>query len=141
MSEKKKSLNWSELPDGAREVLGDHFWDDIKQLIPLKGPAVDMFDLPKERVIMAELPGLHSTEQIQLKLNGHELLLEGTIPSPIGAEKYLWDERFKGSFHRKITLPFPFGKEDVSSTYQNGILTIRIKKKQSEGTVNLFISE
>lgn len=141
MKNKKQLFNWSELPDGAKEVLGSQFWEDIRQLIPAKGPAINILDRNTECIIFAEFPGLASLEKIHLKQKGTDLILEGTVNDRHHGEKFILKERFTGSFQRQIPIPFHFTQADVTASFQHGLLEIKIKKHMTDKEIHLPISE
>ena len=74
--------DWKGLSAQAGDVLGPEFWQDIASIIPLTGPRVDMYETPQELVVVAEVPGLSSPEQIQLSFRDQSLLIRGMLVRP-----------------------------------------------------------
>lgn len=104
---KTKIFNWSDMPKEARNYLGEDFWREINRMIPRHGPAVDMYKTDKEVVVLAEMPGIKTSERISIKIKGLKLTISGEIPwtYPVAQQEMLHKERFTGSFNREITLP------------------------------------
>jgi HSP20 family protein len=73
----------------------------------------DVFDEENELIIIAEMPGM-AEEDISLELK--EDILEISAANKL--RKY----------HKEMLLPAKEVKENLTSTYNNGILEIRIKK-------------
>jgi len=76
-------------------------------------PITDVFDEENEMIIIAEMPGM-AEEEISIELK--EDILEISATSKI--RKY----------RKEILLPAKGTRENLTSTYNNGILEIRIKK-------------
>ena len=76
-------------------------------------PITDVFDEKDEIRVYAEMPGV-SQEDIKLDLK--EDILDISVPS--GDRKY----------HKEILLPVKVKAENLTSSYKNGILEIKIKK-------------
>lgn len=132
-------FSWSKLPEGAEDVLGKDFWNDIQQLFPKKGPLIDMYETENEGIILVEMPGVHSMNDIRIKQKGMNLVILGTIPvSPLKINgKAIIKERFTGDFERQIPLPFSFIAKNVTAKYRNGILEIKVKKAVSEELIDV----
>jgi HSP20 family protein len=76
-------------------------------------PLTDVFDEKDEVIVIAELPGVFE-EGISLDLK--EDILEITA---VGKNR---------KYHKELHLPLQLRKEELSYTYKNGILEVRIKK-------------
>ncbi|MBD0379822.1 Hsp20/alpha crystallin family protein [Paenibacillus sedimenti] len=127
--------DWKGLHAQAGDVLGPDFWQDIASIIPLTGPRVDMYETPQELVIVAEVPGLSSPEQIQLSFSEQSLLMRGTLVRPYQVldQQMLLAERFFGAFERVIRLPGRAVTEQMHARYHNGLLIIRIPLAPVDG--------
>lgn len=139
MTRDKGKFSWSKLPEGAEDVLGKEFWNDIQQLFPKKGPLIDVYETEHEGIILVELPGLHSINDIKIKLKDMNLVILGNIPvfSLSSNGKATIKERFTGPFERQIPLPFSFMAKNVTAKYQNGLLVIRLEKVVSEQLIDV----
>jgi HSP20 family protein len=76
-------------------------------------PIIDVFDEKEEIKVYAEMPGV-SQEDIKLDLK--EDILD--ISSQSGDRKY----------HKEVLLPAKVKAENLTSSYKNGILEVKIKK-------------
>ena len=76
-------------------------------------PLTDVFDEKDEVIVIAEIPGVFE-EGISLDLK--EDILEITA---VGKNR---------KYHKELLLPLQLRKEEISYTYKNGILEVRIKK-------------
>ncbi|MEW9699899.1 Hsp20/alpha crystallin family protein [Paenibacillus sp. SI8] len=127
--------DWKGLHAQSGDVLGPDFWQDIASIIPLTGPRVDMYETPQELVIVAEVPGLSSPEQIKLIFQDQRLLMRGTLVRPYQVldQHMLLSERFFGEFERSIRLPGRAATDHMQARYHNGLLIIRIPLTPANG--------
>lgn len=127
--------DWKGLTAQAGDVLGPEFWQDIASIIPLTGPRIDMYETPQELVVVAEVPGLSTPEQIQLSFRDQSLLIRGHLVRPYQVldEQMRLSERFFGAFERTIRLPGRALTEQMRAQYHNGLLIIRIPLAPPDG--------
>lgn len=121
----------------ASEFLGEEFWDVINDFLPLVSPRIDLVKTDKEMVIVAELPGIQSEEDLSIRMQGRLLIIEGEIKRPyiVEGQELIKDERFTGPFKRKIRLSDDCEMEKLTASYINGLLKIVIpvySDKQSD---------
>ncbi|KQX52020.1 Hsp20/alpha crystallin family protein [Paenibacillus sp. Root444D2] len=126
---------WKGLSAQAGDVLGPEFWQDIASIIPLTGPRVDMYETSQELVVVAEVPGLSSPEQIQLSFRDQSLLMRGMLVRPYQVldEQMRLSERFFGAFERAFRLPGNAMTDQMRAQYHNGLLIIRIPLAPPDG--------
>ena len=106
-------------------------------------PAVDIFETDHEIVLDVELPGV-ARDQVHVEVNDGILQLRGErkVEKEVKEESYHRVERTFGTFHRSFTLPDSVDPEKVSAELKNGILQVRLgkreqaKPKQIQVTVN-----
>lgn len=112
----------------ASEVLGEEFWQDMAGLIPNTGPRIDIYYTSTEVVVLAEIPDLHSQDQIGILLEGQTLVLEGEIPRlyPVTDNRITQEERFFGRFRRSLTMPKPVSTKGIQAKYHRGLLTVEL---------------
>lgn len=129
MQRNHQAMNWNVIQSKVDQVLGEDFWQEISEMIPILGPRVDVFETKGEVYVIVELPGIESPEQISIKLQGTVLTLQGTIPSdyPPLENGFLQAERFLGNFSRKINLP-NYTYIHSKAKLRNGLLTIQLSK-------------
>ncbi|UKS24861.1 Hsp20/alpha crystallin family protein [Paenibacillus sp. HWE-109] len=127
--------DWKGLSAQAGDVLGPEFWQDIASIIPLTGPRIDMYETPQELVVVAEVPGLSSPEQIQLSFREQSLHMRGNLARPyqVTDQQMRLSERFFGVFERAIRLPGRALTEHMRAHYQNGLLIVRIPLSPPDG--------
>ncbi|MBI2287602.1 MAG: Hsp20/alpha crystallin family protein [Chloroflexi bacterium] len=94
-------------------------------------PRLDMYEGKDEMVVKAELPGI-TKEDIDISLEGDSLNIKAEKKQESLAEDttYYSCERYYGQYFRTVTLPYPVDSEKVSSTFENGLLEIRLPKAE-----------
>ena len=110
------------LPSGERgEILPAEY----------RQPSIDIVETDKEVIARAEMPGI---EKENIKINLTEDRLEISAEKKQEEEKkekgYVYREMRSGSYYRAITLPSPVDADNVQASYKNGILEIKMPKKE-----------
>jgi len=92
-------------------------------------PAVDIFDTEDAIVLRAELPGL-KTDDIDIEVDENVLTLKGErrFEEQVEEGRYYRLERAYGSFQRSVTLPQGVKADEISATFDNGVLSVRVPK-------------
>ncbi|MFD1564155.1 Hsp20/alpha crystallin family protein [Haloarchaeobius amylolyticus] len=94
---------------------------------------LDLADEDDEFVVTVDVPGYES-DDLELRLTGETLAISGTRErtEEVGGEDetYLRRERKAQSFSRQIRLPEPVDKDAVQASVNNGILTVRLPKRE-----------
>ncbi len=92
-------------------------------------PRLEMYEEKDELVIKAELPGIKK-EDIDISLEGDCLTIKGEKKQEEMSKEvtYYSCERCFGEYSRSVTVPFPVDTEHISSTFENGLLEIRLPK-------------
>ena len=104
---------------GAGEVAG--------QMLP-----VDVFETDNNLVLKASVPGM-KPEDLDVTITGDLLTIKGEYKSEEETGKgrnYLRQERRFGSFCRQLTLPATVDANKVSATFEDGVLTLDMAKKE-----------
>jgi HSP20 family protein len=93
-------------------------------------PRMDVRETPNEVIVTCEIPGLEKKEDLMINLEGRELQISGKVEKTAKkeSEQIHQEERYYGSFQRKITLPAEVDENSIRATYKNGILEIRANK-------------
>jgi HSP20 family protein len=96
-------------------------------------PSVDVYERDNTLVVKAEVPGLKK-EDIEVALDQGDLVIRGErkAESEVKEENYYRIERNYGSFYRRIPLPFEVQADQVSASYNDGVLEVRIPKPAQE---------
>ena len=98
-------------------------------------PAVDVVDSGKEIVLRADLPGLEQKD-VQVEVQDGSLLIRGERRNEQQSKEdnnYRWTERWEGLFMRLIPLPSDVDRDKIQAQMKNGILEVRIPRKQGAG--------
>jgi HSP20 family protein len=134
---------WSVLSELQRD-LNTWFNDSLDQLaesrFPVMGlldregwPPVDVVETPDAFLVKAELPG-QERDRIAIQVQGRTLSLEGECGAATSdvAGEVLRAERAVGKFRRTIGFPVNVEAAQVTATYRNGILEIRLPKVEEQ---------
>lgn len=113
--------------------LFDQGWPASAPGVPSVGewaPAVDVREEPEEYVIHADVPGI-DPKDLEITLENGVLSIRGqrqeeTTNNSNGVRHV---ERSYGSFVRRFSLPDAASDEDVDARAEQGVLTLRIRKK------------
>ncbi len=93
-------------------------------------PAVNVEETKDELVLTAELPGMHEGD-VEIELENNVLTIHGTKEQEREQKDdrryHLWERRW-GSFQRSFTLPRTVNGENISATFENGVLTVHMPK-------------
>jgi HSP20 family protein len=95
-------------------------------------PAVDVYQTDaREFVIKAELPET-KREDISVTFENNVLTLKGErkLDQEVTREAYQRIERRYGSFSRSFTLPSTVDAGQISASYKDGVLTIRLPQRE-----------
>ncbi|MFO1020648.1 MAG: Hsp20/alpha crystallin family protein [Planctomycetales bacterium] len=94
--------------------------------------AVDLWETAEDVFVRADLPGLDATA-VEVLLLGNMLTLRGkrTNAEANPSDVVHLKERPYGDFERVLPLPSPVDPAQVSAQTTNGVLTIRLPKKES----------
>ncbi|ORX90428.1 HSP20-like chaperone [Basidiobolus meristosporus CBS 931.73] len=104
-------------------------------------PSIDMHDTGKEVVLHAELPGVKK-ENISLDIHGNSLVLSGETKINKEYEEggSIYRERQFGNFSRTIPLPKDVDTEKVLANFSDGVLEVKIPKKEQAAPKKISIS-
>lgn len=102
--------------------------------------AVDVADSDEEFVITADLPGL-SKDDIDVSLADRTLKIEADYEGDEDEESadYLRRERNRQPVSRSLTLPEPVEEEGISATFKQGVLTVTLPKRGTDGGQHIEI--
>ena len=131
-----------EFPAGLRV-----FQDSLSRLLSEPGqrpwsPAVDIYETENEIVLKADIPDV-DPKNVGIQLENGTLTLKGErkFDSHNGGKGFHRIERSYGSFVRAFSLPEIVEGEHVKADYKNGVLTIKLPKKEmaKPRTINVEI--
>ncbi|XGI82845.1 Hsp20/alpha crystallin family protein [Halorutilales archaeon Cl-col2-1] len=95
--------------------------------------SVDIADLGGEVLVRADLPGFEKDE-ISVQANDDTVTIsaESTQMSEIDEEDFHRKERRDENLKRTVRLPAAVEADDAEATYDNGVLELRLPKKEVE---------
>ncbi len=127
----KEEINWGKVHTDIEEVLGEDFWDEMKNVLPKRGPNMDVYTSKDKLVIFAEFPGIAVENYVKIKKENQTLILYGQIPYqyPFPHTQLQVSERFSGIFKRSVVIPFPFSLQNIVTFNHNGLVEIHISKE------------
>jgi HSP20 family protein len=94
-------------------------------------PQVDIFENQNEIVLEAELPGMKA-EDVNISIENNVLTLHGERKFEKKAEgdNFHRVERSYGSFTRSFTLPPTVSSENANAEFENGVLRLKLAKRE-----------
>ncbi len=95
-------------------------------------PAVDIFETPEKDVIVkADLPDV-KRENIKVTFENNVLSIEGQreIAASVDQDRFHRIERAHGQFRRSFTLPSTVDGTRVDASYQDGVLTVKLPRRE-----------
>ena len=94
-------------------------------------PVVDIEETEQDYVIRAELPGLDK-EKVKVTVEDGVLTLSGErdLERTVEGKTYHRTERANGTFSRSFTLPEDSDAESVAAQFTNGVLAVRVAKRE-----------
>ena len=94
-------------------------------------PLVDIFETAQELVLKADLPDLDERE-IDVRVENNMLTISGErkFEQSERQDNYLRVERAYGTFSRSFALPNTVNPERIDAEYRNGVLTVKMAKRE-----------
>lgn len=94
-------------------------------------PAVDIYETEQELVLKVDLPEVDQQE-IDIRIENNMLTIRGErkFHNEVSQDNYLRVERAYGPFSRSFSLPNTINTEAIKADYQNGVLSIRMPKRE-----------
>ena len=95
-------------------------------------PAVDIYETAEKDVIVKmDLPDV-KREDIKLTFENNVLSIEGQreLTANLGHDRFQRLERGHGQFRRSFTLPATVDGGRVDATYQDGVLTVKLPRRE-----------
>jgi HSP20 family protein len=95
------------------------------------GPAIDLVEGDDEFLVLADLPGV-KREDFELSIRGNLLTVKGEkkLEEKPKQRKVLRSETWSGGFSRTIGLPDSVDPDKVEAMLKDGILRVRIAKRE-----------
>ena len=93
-------------------------------------PAVDIYETPKEVVVVAEMAGV-ATDGVEVILDDDVLTLRGSVADEVPADSRLLARVFEtGHYLRRFTVAETIDQAGISATMNNGLLTVTLPKAE-----------
>jgi HSP20 family protein len=94
-------------------------------------PSVDIFETENELVVKADLPDVQEKD-MDVRVENNTLTIRGErkFDREVQEESYLRVERAYGTFTRSFSLPNTVNAEAIRAEYRNGVLTVRMPKRE-----------
>ena len=133
----------------------DRMFDEWMKGLPFRRPMfgrewtaedvirVDEFRENGNLVVRAELPGIDPDKDVELSVSDGVLHIDAERREEEKVEEkgYLRHEIRAGSFSRSLPLPPGVSEADVTATYKDGILEVRIPTPEPEPAKKIAISK
>jgi len=118
---------WGSLDDIEKLVSG--LWESWAPAATALTPRTDIIEKKDGLVVKAELPGVKKAD-LDITLEGDMLSIKAEKKEEKITEDatYYRCERSFGQYMRHISLPFQVDAEQVSATFRDGLLKIRLPK-------------
>ena len=96
-------------------------------------PRVDVSETDREVKVRVDVPGI-DPKDVSIEVTENSLALSGTVDrsEEEKRENYYRMERQFGQFSREFLLPSKIDPDSVEATAKNGVITITLKKQESE---------
>lgn len=104
-------------------------------------PAVDIFETENELVVKADLPDVQEKD-IDIRVKNNTLTIRGErkFTNEVHEDNYLRVERAYGTFTRSFSLPNTVNTEAIKAEYKNGVLSVRMPKREESKPKQIKIS-
>jgi len=131
---------WAEMDQLRRQMSHLFATMDRGLMQEEENPRVNVWKNDHEVVVRAEVPGM-SKEDLDITVFRGTLTLRGSRrETPVEGETEHRRERWRGSFVRSIGLPYRVDADDVSATYEDGIVEVRMPRAQDEKPRQIEVS-
>ena len=102
-------------------------------------PLSDIFETDNEIVIVTELPGVNK-DDIKISASEDSIEIKAEVrEEKVKRENYFSQERRYKGFYRSLSLPVKVDPTKAKATYKNGLLEIRLPKKEAARKINVKV--
>lgn len=97
-------------------------------------PLTDIMETPNEYIVTVDLPFVESKDQIEIFVHGNVLEIVAEMARTVKYRRAFsyGEAKEVRRFAKSITLPFEIKEDDVSASFKNGVLVIRIQKPKEK---------
>jgi HSP20 family protein len=106
-------------------------------------PPVDIYETENHEVVLkAELPEMNR-EDINITFENQVLTIRGErkLDESIRRDRYQRFERSYGPFSRSFTIPVTVDAANISASYKNGVLTVRLPQREEAKPKQIEVGE
>ena len=98
-------------------------------------PALDVLEDKDNITVRVDMPGV-KPDEIDLYISSDVLHIKGERKQEIGREdeNYHAIERGYGKFDRRVALPTKTEEDNITASYKDGVLTVKLPKREEEVT-------
>jgi HSP20 family protein len=123
---------FDEMEETFQDVFGRPFYPVAWARTPevrAWSPPMEIYENEQNYIVRMELPGV-SRNDIEISVTEDTITIKGERKAPEGMEEesYLLCERCYGTFERTITFPTAIDTENISASYDEGILNLTVAK-------------
>jgi HSP20 family protein len=95
-------------------------------------PAVDIYETENELVLKADLPDV-DPKDVDVRVENLTLTISGErkFEKSDNEKGFHRIERSYGNFTRSFAVPNTFDTENIAATFKNGVLTVKLPKKEA----------
>ena len=102
-------------------------------------PHADLYEEKGELVMKTELPGIDKKD-LDITLEGDRLTIKAEKKEEVNEDAtHHTRERYYGQYFRSVTLPYPVKEEEISATFDKGVLELRLPKAEEVKTKKIEI--
>ena len=93
-------------------------------------PHTDIYEEKGQLVMKTELPGIEKKD-LDVTLEGDRLTIKAEKKEEVKEDAtHHTRERYYGQYFRSVTLPYPVKQGEISATFDNGVLELRLAKAE-----------
>jgi HSP20 family protein len=135
-NERAEPVRWDPFDEFERfeQAIAGYF-DALRQWPPTLGvafrPLADVEELDDAYVVEIEVPGV-KRDQLEIEVSGRRLTVRGERTERERTGILRRRERTVGRFHYEVTLPGDIDEESVEARLDEGVLTVRVPKPETE---------
>ncbi len=99
--------------------------------VPMRRPDTDIQETEREVIATFDLPGVEKGD-ISLSVDSNSVTVKAEKKQEKEVQKkgYYYQERAYGSYYRTLPLPAEVIPDQAEAEYKNGVLTVRMPKKE-----------
>jgi len=119
----------------------DQLFDAKLDTVALVSPALDVSETDAAYVVQLDLPGV-AKDAVKIDIEGRRVTIDAKQTQETAAEgsKSLLRERAQTRFSRSFALAREINQAQSSAKLENGVLTLTLAKRLTEGTGTLSVS-